>query len=435
MDSSVVLSFFIVLLLVGVRIPVAAVLSLAGFLGVWYIDGWQVAVGVLKSIPFEFAASWSLSSVPMYLLMGYFAFHSGMADRLYESIRVWVGRFPGSLAITTVFGCAGFGAVCGSSGATAAAFGRIAIPVMLKDGYQPALAAGSIAASGTMGSLMPPSVLMIIYAVLTEESIGRVFMAGVIPCIVSAAIYALMIYARVKINPVLAPTREIRSFSWDTRLKALGKLWDVYIVVLIVFGGIYSGIFTATEAGACGAFAVLAVNLPLGRLNKQKIKESVKETISITSMVLLIAVGANLYTRFLALGGLNQYLLDWATSGELSVGHLMFILFGVYFVLGMFLDPIGCMLLTIPTFLPVFDVLHVNMVWFAIIVIKNMELAMITPPVGLNVFIIKGVIPEVPIEKIFRGIFWFAVMDVLTLLIIYLFPQLSLFLPNYMFGK
>ena len=432
MDIAVPVSFFVILLLIALRVPVAAVLSLVGFLGVWYVDDFNVAVGVLKSIPFGFAASWSLSSVPMYLLMGYFAFNSGMAERLFHTIRVWVGRFPGSLAISTVFGCAGFGAVCGSSGATSAAFGQIAIPEMEKDNYKIELAAGCIAASGTMGSLMPPSLLMIIYAVLVEESIGRIFMAGILPCILSAVIYAAMIYFRVKLNPSLAPPSDVRRHSMSTKMAALGSLWDVYVIIIIVFGGIYSGIFTATEAGACGAFAVMVINLILKRLDYKKIKRSVLETIRITSMVLIIAVGANLYTRFMALGGLNDFLMSWAQDSQLPLFYLMPVVFLVYFILGMFLDPIGCMLLTVPTFLPVLDALGANMVWFGIIVIKNMEIALITPPVGLNVYIIKGVIPNVPIEKIFKGIFWFTIMDIITLLLIYLFPSIALVLPNLM---
>lgn len=432
MDIAVPISFLAILLLIALRIPVAAVLALVGFLGVWYVDDFQVAVGVLKSIPFGFAASWSLSSVPMYLLMGYIAFNSGMAERLFRTIRIWVGRFPGSLAITTVFGCAGFGAVCGSSGATSAAFGRIAIPEMEKDNYEMELSAGCIAASGTMGSLMPPSLLMIIYAVLVEESIGRIFMAGILPCALSAIVYALMIYFRVKIRPSLAPPVNIRTYSMSEKMASLVNLWDVYLIIIIVFGGIYSGIFTATEAGACGAFAVTVVNLFLGRLDFNKIKNSVVEAIRITSMVLIIAVGANLYTRFMALGGLNEFLMEWAQSSQLSLLALMPLIFLVYFILGMFLDPIGCMLLTVPTFLPVLDALDANLVWFGIIVIKNMEIALITPPVGLNVYIIKGVVPGVPIERIFKGIFWFAVMDIVTLLLIYIFPSIALFLPNLM---
>jgi tripartite ATP-independent transporter DctM subunit len=433
MIYSVIISFLVVLLLIGIRIPVSAALITIGFAGMWFLEDFSIAVGFLKSVPFDFAASWSLSSLPMYLFMGYLAFHAGMAERLFSCIRIWLGRVPGGLAVSTVFGCAAFGAVCGSSGATAAAFSRLAIPEMLKDRYEPSLASGCIAASGTMGSLMPPSILMIIYGVLTEESIGRVFMAGVIPCLLSASIYGLMIYTRVKLTPSLAPVRAMNRINWKDKVNSIANLWDILIVICIVFGGIYSGIFTATEAGACGAFAVLILNLLLKRLDVKKIKESLLETLRVTSMVLIIAVGANIYTRFMALAGVSQYLNDVAASGHLTPFLLMPILFCLYFILGMFLDPIGAMLLTIPTLLHILKAMHVNLVWFAILVIKNMELALITPPVGLNVYIIQGTAENIPLETIFKGILWFAVMDIITLFILFFFPQISLILPNYMF--
>jgi C4-dicarboxylate transporter DctM subunit len=434
MNTAVILSFFIIILLVILRIPIAVCLIAVGFVGIWYLQGFSFAVGYLKSVPYDFAASWTLSSLPMYLLLGYFAFHSEIGARLFHSVRACIGRIPGTLAITTIAACACFGAICGSSGATAAAIGRVAIPEMLKDGYEPGLATGCVAASGTLGSLIPPSILMIIYAVLTQESIGRCYLAGFLPGILSAIILCGMVFVRVKLNPQLAPTLEIKAYSWKERMNSIGRLWDLFLVCFIVFGGIYSGVFTATEAGACGAFSLFLIGILLKRLDWKKIKESVLETLVITAMVLIVAVGANLYTRFLALGGLNEFLVQWATTQNISAITLIVALSCAFFILGMFLDPIGCMLLTIPTLLPVFQALHINLVWLCILVVKNMEIGLVTPPVGLNVYVIKGITPSIPIETIFRGIGWFVLMEIITLAILIAFPQISLVLPNMLEG-
>jgi C4-dicarboxylate transporter DctM subunit len=428
----VIISFILILFLIALRIPVAVSLFIAGYVGIWYLYGIGEAIGIVKAIPYDFAASWSLSSLPMYLLMGYFAFHSKMAERIYIAVRAFIGKIKGSLAITTVFGCAFFGAISGSSGATAAAFSKIAIPEMDKDGYNKGLSTGTIAASGTMGALMPPSIGLIIYAVLMEVSIGKVFMAGVLPCILSAIIYAAMIFIRVNINPSLAPT-VIKRHIRKERREAVLKLWDFFLVIIVVFGGMYSGLFTATEAGAIGACTVFIIGVITRRLSISSIKAAIVDALVVTSSILIIAVGANIFSRFIALTGLSDLFIEWVRTSDITAFHLMVLIFFMYFIFGMFIDPIGCMLLTLPILLPVLLELNIDLIWFAIILQKNMELALITPPVGLNVYIIKGVVGDVPLETVFKGIFWFAIMDIITLAIIFVFPQISLLLPTYMF--
>ncbi len=426
-----ILSFFAVLLLMAARVYVAVALIIVGFGGTIIVMDWNVAVGVIKAVFFEFAASWSLSSIAMYLIMGYFAFEGGMAAKIYDAVRLLFSRVPGAIPVTTSFASAGFGAICGSSGATAATFAKMAVPEMIKDGYDHSLALGSVAAAGTMGSLMPPSVLMIVYAVLVEESVGACFLAGVFPCILSAAIYAAMIVIRCKLNPKLAPHSVIEAPSLRQKIKAIFGVWDVLVLVIIVFGGIFSGIFTATEAGAAGAFCALLMGICRRLFGMKTVKTSLLEAARVTCTVLLIGVGANVYVRFMALTGLTEW-LEIQTTG-MSQLTLMGSLFLVFFVLGMFLDPIGIMLLTVPILDPILDNIGISKIWFCVLLIKQMELALITPPVGLNIYIVKGVVgDEYHVETIFRGIFWFAVMDIITLGILYLFPQISMFLPNSM---
>ena len=432
---AIVIACILVVILIMLRIPIAGILIAVGFGGIAFFQGFNVAIGILKNIPYDFASSWSLSSLPMYLIMGYLAYQMGMAEEIYNAVRLLLRKVPGALSVSTAFACAGFGAVCGSAGATAAAFGRLSVPEMLDDNYDKGLATGSIAASGTMGSLMPPSILMIVYASLAEISVGRCFMAGILPCILSAAIYGAMVMVRVKINPQLAPVPpRIERLTLRTVYGTLFKLWDVLILIVIIFGGIYGGFVTATEAGAFGAFAALMMGIFTRRLNFEKTKDAFFEGARVTAMILIIAVGANIFVRFLAFGGVPEFVATaFAGFSPLAFIGVMFV---VYFFLGMFLDPIGMMLLTVPVLLPVLGQLDISLVWFCIIVIKNMELANITPPVGLTVYVIKGVITaDIPIETIFKGIAWFAVMDVITLAILIFFPQISLIVPDTMLGR
>jgi len=422
-----------ILLLLAARIPVAGVLFGVGLIGITIVADFRTAAVVLKTVPYSFASSWSLSALPMYLLMGYLAFECGMAERIYYLVRLTLHKVPGAIAVTTTFACAGFGAISGSAGATTATFGKLAIPEMLRDNYDKGLAAGCVAAAGTMGSLMPPSILMIIYASLVETSVAQVFIAGVLPCLLSAAIYAAMIIIRVKLKPSLAPmSLNIKATSKDV-LRGFGSLWDAYVLIFIVFGGIYSGFVTPTEAGGLSAFAALVIGLTTRRLNWEKIKHSFFEAMKVTGYVLIIGVGASIFTRFLALAGVHEYLEQ--SLGGLSQIGFMGLIFLVFVVLGMFLDPIGMMLLTIPVLTPIFAALDISLVWFGVLMIKAMELGNITPPVGLGVYIIKGVVGNtIPLETIFKGILWFALMDMITFWILVLFPGISLLLPQFFYG-
>ncbi|MFC2062654.1 TRAP transporter large permease [Chloroflexota bacterium] len=434
-DLPIIIVILVMLLgLLALGVPIAAVLFVAGTLGITYLVGWDVALMVLKHIPYDWISSWSLSSLPMYILMGYIAYEIGLAEKIYNFVRFSIGNLPGAIAVTTSFGCAAFGAVCGSGGATTATFAKLAYPEMSRDKYDQGLSTGVIASAGTIGGLMPPSILMIIYATLAEISVGKCFIAGIIPAILSAVIYSIMIIVRVKLKPSLAPIPLMIKRTPKLLFKGLIGLWDVLVLVFIIFGGIYSGIATATEAGALSAFAALIIGFTTHRLSWQKLKSSLWSTAKTCGMVLIVAGGAQVFARFLAYGGVHEWLA--VAFANLTIVQFIAVMFLTYLIMGMFITPIGMMLLTIPVLLPAIEALGINLVWWCIIVIKMTELSCITPPVGLTVYTVKAVLKQVVrIETIFRGVFWFAIMDILTFLILATWPEMSLILPNLMMGE
>ena len=414
----------VLVLLLLMRMPIGLSLILVSFTGIWVLIGSGPAWGILANIPYKFAAKWTLSSVPMFLLMGYICYHGGMTQNLFAAARAWMGALPGGLAIASVFGAGGFAAVTGSSVACAAAMGRIAVPEMTRAGYQPGLASGSIAAAGTLGALIPPSILLILFGIFAEVPIGELFLGGVSIGLLTALSYALLIYVRVKLRPDLAPVRE-KAADLRARLTHLRNIWPVILLFTIVIGGMFAGLFTATEAGAIGAFASCVIAWVQGGLTFARFRQSVVETIVTTSALFLIAIGANLLTRFLALSGAG----DLITEAVLAFGASdLAILAGIaliYLVLGMFLDPIGAMLLTLPVLLPVVDQAGIELIWFGVFVAKFLEIGMITPPVGLNVFVIKGVVDRsISLGVIFKGVAWFLVADAVVVILMIAFPEL-----------
>lgn len=424
--------FGLVLVLIAVRVPIGVALGMVSIGGLMLLKGVKITFALLETIPFEFAAHWTLSAIPMFLLMGSIAHHSGIAKALYDAARVWLGKTPGGLAVATNFGCAAFAAASGSSTATAAAFGRLAIPEMKKAGYDPGLSTGVVASAGTLGSMIPPSIGMLIYGLFAEVSISKLFIAGILPGIMSATIYAAMIMIRCKINPKLAPKIEME-ITWPMRLAVLRDVWPLIALIIGIIGGLYSGLFSPTEAGACGALFAIVIAGVQGRLNWKMFKESVFEALSATARIFFVAVGAVLLTKFLAIAGTPFFLADllgnWAADPVLLVAASSL----VFIFLGMFLDPLGIKLLTLPILIPMFEALGLDLIWFGILVVKYVEIGMITPPVGLNVYVIKSVVGDsIPLETIFKGVTWFLVMDVITLIILILFPSISTWLPSTM---
>ena len=422
----------VLLVLILLRVPIGVALGTVSFVGIWALVGERAAWGILNAIPYDFAAHWSLSSVPMFLLMGFFCFHAGLTKGLFDAARIWLARLPGGLSIATIAGATGFSAVTGSSVACAAAMGRIAVPEMLRTKYDPGLATGTVAAGGTIGALIPPSIILILFGIFAEVPISKLFVGGIIPGLLTALMYSLMIYGRVKVTPSLAPAYSV-TVTTAERIDALKETWPVLLLIGAVFGGLFGGVFTATEAGAVGAFMSFLIAAMKRVLTWETVKEAALETLVTTASIFVIAIGANLLTRFLALSGTAEFLSEVIIG--LSADPLLLVI-GIsvlYLLLGMVLDPIGAMLLTLPILLPVLEAGNVNLIWFGVLLCKYLEIGMITPPVGLNVFVIKGVVGDaVALETIFKGILWFLVADLVTVTLMIAFPDLVLFLPNLM---
>lgn len=429
------LSIAVLIALLLARVPVGVALGAVSFVGTWLILDAQVALGMLTAVPYNFSANWTLSSIPMFLLMGYVSFHTGSTEGFFRLARVLLGRTRGGLAIATVFGAAGFSTVTGSSIACAAAMGRIAIPEMLRRNYDPGLATGVVAASGTIGSMIPPSILLIVFGIFAEVSIERLFIAGIVPGLITAAMYCIVVAMVTARNPPDEFSRQNDNGADDemSLLQVLRGTWPMLALVIGVFGGLFSGFFTATEAGAVGAGLSLLIGLANRRLSYETFRTSVTETVVTTAALFFVALGAAMYTRFMALSGVPDFLSGWLIDGGASP-LVIFIGIGVVYTLfGMFLDPIGILLLTLPVLLPVIESAGMDIIWMGILLAKLLEMSLITPPVGMNVFVIKAVVGDrVGTARIFRGVVPFLVGDFLCLALLYAAPSLTLTLPNWL---
>jgi tripartite ATP-independent transporter DctM subunit len=416
----------LMLLLVG-RVPVALALIAVSFGGITFLVGLQPAFGIVMNTPYSFVASWTMSAVPMFLLMGFVAFHSGLTTGLFEAAKVVLRRIPGGLAISSVFACSGFAAVSGSSLACAAAMGRIAIPEMVAAGYRPSIAAGSIAAGGTIGALIPPSILMIIYGIIAETSVIQVFVGGIGIGILTAVSYVTVILVISWLRPDLIPRHILE--EGESSIRALIDIWPILVLIALVFGGLFSGFFSATEAGAVGALGAVILAFVTGGLSWKAVQQSLLETVLTTSSLFIIAVGASMFTRFLGISGVSGFLNSAVAGADLGYVQLMLIVVLVYLVLGTFMEPFGAMLVTLPVFLPILRAEGISLVWFGVLVVKLLEIGMISPPVGLNVFVIRNVAARyATVVQIFRGVVPFFVADIAVVALVIAFPQLVLFL-------
>ena len=424
-----------ILVLLAARVPIAFALGSVSLIGIIIVRNTRAAFAMIGGLPHEFASSWELSAIPMFLLMGAVAYKTGLTSSLYAAARVWLNGLPGGLAVATNFTAAGFAAASGSSVATSAAVGRLAIPEMLKYGYDKSLATGTVAASGTLGALIPPSIAFVIYGFFTEQSVGRLLIAGIVPGLMTAGAYTIMIVGRCTIWPELAP-KVAMSVTWGERWRSIRDVWPLPLLVLGVVGSIYAGVATPTEAGALGALFAILIGAVQGRCTFEVLKDAVMDALRTTSSLFFLAIGAVLLTRFLALAGVPTFIANTVSAMELNEIQLVIALAIVYLILGMFLDPIGVMLLTLPVFLPAFDTLNVNLIWIGVIVVKMIEIGLLTPPVGLNVYIVKNVVGDaVPLSTIFKGVGWFLVCEFFIMWALIWYPQLSLYLPNLMMGE
>ena len=420
------------LLLIALRIQIGVAVGIVSFFGIAVILNMKAAWGMLTAVPFNFVGDWNLTAIPMFLLMGYVASSAGLTQGLFQAMRIFLSRMPGGLAIASVGACALMSAASGSSVATASSMARIATPEMLRYRYDPGLATGVVATAGTLGSLIPPSILMVLYGYYAEVSIAKLFIAGVIPGLLSAVMLSVMIVARVTVKPSLAPRVE-ESFTAQEKLDAIKEIWPLPVLVFGVLIGIFIGLFTPTEAGAVGAFLALVLALLRGRLTLPVLRDAVVSTLSSTAGIFMVVIGTVLLTRFMALSGVPNFIATELLT--LGSSELMIILMVVvlYLLLGMFLDSIGILLLTLPIILPVARDAGIELIWFGVILIKLLEIGLITPPVGLNVYVMKGALGSlVKLQQIFAGVTWFVVAEMITLALIVAFPLFSLWLPALM---
>jgi len=412
-------------------IPVSFGLLLVGIIGYWVLGGPARTITILGIVPYEKVSNYALSVVPLFILMGHLAYQAGFATSMYGTAQKWIGHIPGSAAQATVLGGAAFGAACGSGLASCATLGKICIPVMRKFGIDDKLALGSVAAVGGLAQMIPPSILMVIYAIITDQSVSKLLIAGILPGILAAICFMGLIYLMVKLNPKLAP-QPLTGVTWKERILSLKDSWGIVMLAFIVMGGIYSGIFTPTEAGALGAFGALFLGLITRRLKLKNFIEAVMETTKTTAMIFLIIATAMVFGNFLGISRLPSEISALLMNLQVPRFAILMGVLVLYIIAGMFIDMLAFAFLTLPIIYPALMALGYDPLWFGVITVFMFELALITPPFGLNLFILRGMVPDVTMEDIIRGVFPFILADFVILALYVAFPKISTWLPSLM---
>jgi tripartite ATP-independent transporter DctM subunit len=424
------IGIILMLLLIMLKIPIAYSMFIVGFIGFAIIVSPDAALSMVGTEIFSNFSSYTLSVIPMFVWMGFIAYYSGVGTNLYALANRFLGRLPGGLAIATQAACAIFGAICGSNTATAATIGAIAIPEMKKYGYDDSLSTASVAAGGALGILIPPSVIFILYGAATEQSIGKLFIAGIVPGILLMLLYILTIYILVIKNPSLAPVADKEAMAEKGTIFKSGLI-EIFFAFIVSLGGLFAGYFTPTEAGAVGAGSILLITFLRKKLTWDGFRKSLLDTTRTTGMIMLLVAGAMVFGRFIAVSRLPFEMANWASSLALPPFIILALILVIYAILGCFIDALALILLTVPIFYPVVvNILGYNPIWFGVIIVLVVAAGVITPPVGMNVFIIKGVAKDVPLEKIFKGIWPFLFALVICIVILLIFPQLTTFLPD-----
>ena len=431
-----IVSFPVLLVLIFLRVPIGLSMLVVGLVGSWQVYGSAAPLlNQMKSLAYSTFSTHSLSIVPLFLLMGQFATLGGMSKALFRCAEAFIGHRRGGVAMAAVGACAGFGAICGSSLATAATMGQVALPELKRAGYAGSLAAGTLAAGGTLGILIPPSIVLVIYAILAEQNIAKLFAAAFIPGILAAIGYMIVVNLVVRLNPRLAGS--MAPLPWPQRLASLGAVWPVMLIFVVVVGGIYTGIFTPTEGAAVGAVATGLLAWWKGGLNREKLLRAFEATASGTGMVFMIVLGAAAYNTFLALSQLPQELATWVGSLGLSPYAVLWAIIVFYLIFGCVMDSLSMILLTIPIFFPMVSGLDFGLppedmaIWFGIIVLIVVEVGLITPPVGMNLFVIQSMAPDIPIRDTYRGVWPFVVSDLIRVTLLVIFPSITLFVLRF----
>ncbi len=423
-----IIGIIFLLLLMVLRMPIAFSMLISGFAGLaWVLNSKAALAQVVLNLWSTFT-SYDLSVVPMFILMGSVAFYANISGQLFNTTHKFFGRQPGGLALATIFASAGFAAVSGSSNASAAAMAKVTLPEMKKFNYDDALATGAVAAGGTLGILIPPSALFIIYGVMVQASIGKLFLAGILPGLILTSLYAVVVYFLCWRNPELGPPGN--PCSWKEKFSSLTGLIDMLMLFCLVMGGLFVGWFTPTEAGGVGAAGAIVIGLVRRSLNFEGLKNALLETVQISVMLYFIVAGALVFGRFMTATRFSFELAAWIEGLALPAAGVMGILILIYLVGGCFMDALALVTLTIPIFFPIVVTLGFDPIWFGVIIVLVAEMGVITPPVGVNVYVIKGIVPDIPLETIFKGILPFTLAVLVCIALVLAFPQIALFLPG-----
>ena len=424
-------SFPVLLVLITFRMPIGLAMLVLGIVGSGLVNGtWMPVLSQLKSLPYDTFSTYSLGIIPLFLLMGQFATHGGLSKSLFDAAQSWLGHKKGGVAMAAVGACAGFGAVCGSSLATAATMAQVALPELRRGGYSGSLSTGALAAGGTLGILIPPSVVLVVYALLTEQNIAKLFLAAVLPGILAAAGYMIAIAVYVRLKPESAGQRRVTPLS--ERIRATIRIWPVLLVFVIVIGGIYAGLFTPTEGAAFGAAGTGLIALANRGLTRETLIASITQTATSSAMIFFIVLGAAAFNSFLAFAQFPQQVAEWVVAQDFAPYTVLVAILILYLILGCFMDSLSMILLTVPIFFPVVSGLDFGLsaeafgLWFGILVLIVVEVGLITPPVGMNLFVINAMAKDIPMVKTFAGVVPFLISDMIRIVILTAFPALTI---------
>jgi C4-dicarboxylate transporter, DctM subunit len=425
-----IVGIIVLIVLLYSKMPVGFAMGFLGLIGFSYVVSFDAGLNLLARDVWDVFSSYNLTVIPLFVFMGQIAFHAGISRRLYDSAYVLLGHRRGGLAMTTVGACAAFSAICGSTNATAATMATVALPEMKRYGYDMGLATGTVAAAGSLGILIPPSVIFIVYGILTEQSIGKLFAAGILPGILLCFLFLLTIHLRVVKNPSLAPPGPKSNIR--EKFRSFAGILETMILFALVMGGIFFGLFTPTEAAAIGAFMTLLIAIIRRQLHWKGFIQSLADTTKISCMIMVIVTGAVIFGHFMAITRIPYMLADYVSSLPLPPHAIIGVIILVYLVGGCFMDALAMIMLTIPIFFPVVQALGFDPIWFGVVIVLITEMGVITPPVGINVYVVYGVARDVPLEKIFRGVFPMLISLFVCNLLLILFPQIALWLPGLM---
>ena len=429
-DAVAVLGFVVLFALMLLRVPVGMAMGLVGVTGYAYLSGGAPALKLVGQTSMRTVTSYQFGVIPMFLLMGAFVSHSGISRELFRAANTFIGHRRGGLGLATIVSCGGFAAISGSSVATAATFSAVAYPEMRRYGYPQRFATGVIAAGGTLGAMLPPSTVLAVYALITQQDVGKLFQAGILPGLLAMTMYMLTIAVIVRVRPNFLPT--VPKASWDERLAGARDVWAPLLLFVLVIGGLYGGVFTPTEAGGMGASGAFLLGMLRGKLGKAEIRASLLQATRTAAAVFTVLIGALLFGYFLTITQVPQKVTVFLTGLGVGTYGVLALIMLMYLVLGCLMDALAMIILTVPIIFPVVTELGFDPIWFGVIIVMTVELGLIHPPVGMNVFVIKSVVPEVTFSSIFKGVLPFIATDILRLIILIAFPIIALWLPSHM---